>query len=205
MLILICGMIGSGKTTLASELGHRLATPVVHLDHFKREIVEANPWILDRLKNGEEVPREYLEQVLDMAANELEKLSASHQICIAEEVFAREDDCLELIRRCARFFGGSSMVINTTASPEVLRQRLIRRQGTGAHLVDVQYYDTMRKRFGQRHLVQINYSTDLPESLQTELFEDLVRFMGCSLFRAVDSLEADRMSDGLRALQRTHP
>ncbi len=174
MLIVISGMLATGKTSLATSLSERLGLPALHLDEFKRRIVAQHPSIRAHLRAGEPVPRTYLDQVFELARARLVRLSARHTGCIVEEVFAHEDDAIELARSLADQFPSGTFLIHTTAAPDAIMERLHQRDTSGTHLVGSRYYPTMDAAMEPRTLVQLRYPTDRPQDVRQRQFDALV-------------------------------
>jgi aminoglycoside phosphotransferase family enzyme/predicted kinase len=148
-LILVCGAVGTGKTTLASCLSDRLGGVVIASDRVRKQIAGLDP--LERpsraaaraLYSGEMTERVYA-GLLERALPVLE----SGRTAILDATFA-----LRALRDPARAWAAArevrAVLVETRCDPERVRKRLARREAAGTDPSDagVETYLEFAHRF----------------------------------------------------------
>lgn len=125
-LIAIAGAIGSGKSTIAEAVSHRLDIPVHPIDDDKQTIgsghAEFDRWVAE----GIPFPDDFRRRVFDLALDELAKLAPTHPCVIVEESFHRAELREPFFRAAEELFGGMCL-IEVVVSPDVAIAHLQKR------------------------------------------------------------------------------
>jgi aminoglycoside phosphotransferase family enzyme/predicted kinase len=149
LLIITSGLMGTGKSTLARALGARLGATVISSDRVRKESAGLAPGERRFERWGEGIysanaTRRVYETLHRRAAHRL----AAGEIVIVDASY-RERGYREAAARAARHGGAGRLVIEVTASDEVVRKRLIGRQAGRGSVSDgrLELLDTQRERF----------------------------------------------------------
>lgn len=128
LFIVIFGLMGVGKTTLARQLGARRGWPVIHSDAVRKALAGLAPTTPARFEFGrgiydEEFSRRTYEE-MRRQARELLRGGSAAVILDASFKSAAERDAL---RKLAREEGARAVFVLCLCPAEVVRQRLSRR------------------------------------------------------------------------------
>ncbi len=88
-LIAFAGGIGSGKSTIAEAVSHRLSIPVHSIDDDKRAVGQSHPDFQQWVSEGIPFPDDFRRQVYDRSLGRLGELAEQHPVIIVEETFHR--------------------------------------------------------------------------------------------------------------------
>jgi hypothetical protein len=124
IVVVIFGLMGTGKTTLARALGETLGLPAVHSDAVRKTLAGLAPTTRAPLEFGQGI---YAEDFSARTYTEMRRLAAAHlaegRSVILDASFkrARERD---LARELAREHGAQTLFVYCECAPLVARERL---------------------------------------------------------------------------------
>lgn len=123
-LIITCGLMGSGKSTVASALARELGIAIDSSDPVRKEIMAIPAHSHEDAEYGAGI---YSQEINDATYRELlargERALASGHSIIIDATFRRKSDRTRF-RNLAERFGVSFYVIQTTCTEKLIRQRL---------------------------------------------------------------------------------
>ena len=90
MLVVIAGMIGAGKSTIAREMAVRLSIPFFSIDEVKIRVGQTYPGYRSYLENSIPFPDEMRQQVYAQTLEGLQALAQTHRHAIVEETFHKK-------------------------------------------------------------------------------------------------------------------
>ena len=135
-LLVIFGLIGTGKSTLASFLSEELRCEVISSDRVRKEIMGMAPTErrYDDFDKGI-----YTKEVTEKTYRELlargEKIVKSGKIAILDASFSKRR-LRELVLQAAEDLGIQFYFIQTKADEETMKQRLLERESSGESISD---------------------------------------------------------------------
>jgi predicted kinase len=131
-LVLVTGVVGTGKSSVASELSERLDAVVISSDRVRKRLLGAEStervseaWGQGRVYTAEQKDRVYA-ALLDRAR----AVVASGRSAILDATYSRREH-RDAVRRLARETGARSFAVEVSCNPDVARARLARRAATG--------------------------------------------------------------------------
>lgn len=143
MLIIIAGLIGTGKSTIAKAVAAQLGIPLCSIDEEKERIYRKHPEYQRYIDEGIPFPDELRKQAFDATLEKLRGLTKTHRHAIVEETFhlrsLREEffaDAKKLFGRCIR-----TLVV---ADEGKIRERLARRKG---QMASIRMYESFKRIF----------------------------------------------------------
>lgn len=183
-LVLICGLTGTGKSTLARALGGRLGLPVISSDATRKSLAgsfareDALPYETGIYS------RSMTEATYARMMEEAERLVVQGQGAVLDATFQRRLDREAVLRLAAKH--GVAVALIHCQSPEALvRERLLKRAAEGRDLSDGRWeiYVAQRSAFEPirefREAEQMPLNTDAPAA---ELVGRVERFLRRILF-----------------------
>jgi hypothetical protein len=149
MLIVICGLSGTGKSTVARAVARRLDAAVLSSDVVRKELAGMDPQerVLEEFReglySGEMTARTY-QALLDAAR---EHLLAGRSVVI-DATYTRRDDRRDAFR-LARETGAQAACVEVSASESAIRERLAGRLARGRDASDARWeiYIKQKRRF----------------------------------------------------------
>jgi aminoglycoside phosphotransferase family enzyme/predicted kinase len=180
-LIVIFGMIGTGKSTLAKLISRELACDVISSDKVRKEMLG----ILPTERRYESFDKGiYSEGTTDRVYNEIirigKRAAESGYTVIIDASFSKRK-YRRLVTRAAKSFGIPLFFVQTKASDRTIRERLLKREMARESISDARLdiFENFKQRFEQPSEVPKNrylsVSTDkAPELVLTETLTRLV-------------------------------
>ncbi|MFH0884164.1 MAG: AAA family ATPase [Candidatus Micrarchaeota archaeon] len=162
MLIIICGLPGSGKTTLAKSLSKRFAAVHVSSDITRKSMYQKPTY------SEEEKAKVYANMV-----EEAKELLRQGRDVIADATFYRASERQRFLS-LADEAGTEAFVIMTILSEEEIRKRLSRRKKGGPSDADFSVYFKVKGLFEElegRHLV---VDSSLRERDKVRMVQDFI-------------------------------
>ncbi len=127
-LILVMGMIGTGKTSLAQRLAREMDMALISSDPLRKELAGVDPF--QRVKEdfhrglySPQMTEKVYSTMMERAKEHLEKGKG----VILDATFARKE-WRDMAQTVAREKGVPCLIVVTTAPEEVIRERLEKRQ-----------------------------------------------------------------------------
>lgn len=172
LIVVIFGLMGTGKTTLAQALARATGWPVVHSDAVRKGLAGLEPTIpvLEEFGRGiysESFSRKTYAEMLRLARHHLQEAPA----VILDGSYKRAAE-RERVRQAAREWGARAVFIYCECPQETVRARLARREAEGASISDgrlallevqAEDFDPLDER--DRPLLRLNTGGDLSEAL----------------------------------------
>jgi len=149
LLVLVTGLMGTGKTSLANALGPRLGATVLSSDPVRKELagMEAAETVFEEWGAGiyaAEFDRRTYQELHGRARERLER----GEMVVLDASY-RERSRREAARRVAREAGARFLVVQTVAPDRIVEQRLVTRHRDGGSVSDgrLELYRTQKERF----------------------------------------------------------
>jgi aminoglycoside phosphotransferase family enzyme/predicted kinase len=138
-LVVIFGLIGTGKSTLAHSLSKELSCKVISSDEVRKEIMDVGP----TERRYEEFDKGiYSPNITDITYRELlnrgRRVIESGKIAILDASFSKRR-YRQLLLQEAQALGIANYFIQTKANEETIRQRLIERESKGKSVSDARW------------------------------------------------------------------
>lgn len=145
-LIVICGLTGSGKSTIAEALGVELGLEVLSSDRLRKELAGVPLWqhTADNYAEGLYSPARSEETYRALAAR-ADQLLASKQGVIVDATCKKRED-RENLRRLAASYGAPFYLIAAESPEDVIRRRLDERVRQGTSVSDGRWEIYLRQR-----------------------------------------------------------
>ncbi len=181
LIVVIFGLMGTGKTTLAKALAQATGWPVVHSDAVRKRLAGLEPTIpvLEEFGQGiysESFSRRTYAEMLRQARQHLRKAPA----VILDGSYKRAAE-RERLRQAAREWGAKALFVYCECSREIVRERLTRRRANAAaisdgrlELLDIQAEDFDPPDDKDRPLLRLDTGKDLYE-VQAEVRDFLAQ------------------------------
>ncbi len=179
LIVVIFGLMGTGKTTLAKALGESRGWPVVHSDLVRKALAGLEPTIpvLEEFGQGiysESFSRKTYAEMLRLAANLLQE----HPAVILDGSYKRAAE-RQKVREWAGKMGAAVVFIYCHCPRETVRERLARRERNRTSISDgrLELLDIQKEDFDplgaeDRPLLQLDTSRELAAALA-----DVQRFL----------------------------
>ena len=146
MLVVVCGLMGTGKTSLAHELGPRLGAEILSADVVRKELAGARPDEPHREPWGRDI---YTDEFSDRTYSELHRRAAERlregQLIILDASY-RTAEWRRAARETGTATGAAFLLIEAVCPERVVRQRLAGRRA-GPSDGRVELLDAQRARF----------------------------------------------------------
>jgi aminoglycoside phosphotransferase family enzyme/predicted kinase len=162
-LIVVGGLSGTGKSTLARELGEQLGIDVLRTDVVRQQLFRAK-------SSGELYRTDAREQVyLAMFQQAKELLDASCSVILDGTFHSIE--LLQAAQRLAEQSGATFTAIECTCSPEIAQQRITQRLAAGqdASQADVAVYEQQRHQWQLWPAAIQHVAVDTSQPLEAQL------------------------------------
>lgn len=146
MLIVIAGLIGAGKSTIAREVSKRLHIPLYSIDEDKKKIYKQHPKYEYFLKNNIPFPDETRRETFEASLERLGKLAKKHKHAIVEETFHKKSLRGPFFEEATKIFGGMIITI-VTVDEKLVKKRLEKREQEEGHMVGYGMYLSFKKQW----------------------------------------------------------
>lgn len=158
MLIIICGLPGSGKSSLARKLKAKLPAAYLNSDIVRKQI----------FKKPQYTPEEK-KRVYDEIVNQAEKMLLKKKNVIVDATFYTRK-YRQLMVSTARDAGSKYCIILCTLPEEMTKERLAKREKSSRSVSDANYeiYLKLRERFEQIEGDYLEIDCSLPIKEQVE-------------------------------------
>ena len=173
MLIVIAGLIGAGKSTIAKEISKRLLIPLYSIDEDKRRIYKTHPQYEYFLKNNIPFPDDIREKTFNASLKGLKELSKTNQHAIVEETFHKKILREPFFKEAKKIFGGIIITLIKVES-KLVKGRLKKRGKEEDHMVGYDMYLSFKKQF--EPFAEVDYVFDNSGDFE-ENIEKYVRFL----------------------------
>lgn len=136
LVVVIFGLMGTGKTNRAQALGAARGWPVIHSDQVRKELAGFQPTNRVAVDFGAGIYSEEFSThtYAQMRRQAQEHLAAGHNV-ILDASYKRATD-RALVRQLAREHGAKAVFVYCTCPLEEVRARLARRLGNAAAISD---------------------------------------------------------------------
>ena len=168
MLIVIAGLIGTGKSTIAREVSKRLNLPLYSIDDDKKKIYQQHPQYEYFLKNNIPFPDDIRKKTFDASLEGLRKLAKEHKHAIVEETFHKKSLRSPFFKEAKKIFGGMILTL-VTADDELVKERLEKREKEENHLVGYEMSLSFKKQWEPFEKVDYHFINegDFEKNIQT--------------------------------------
>lgn len=146
MLIILAGLIGSGKTTIAKELSNKLNIPYYSIDDDKERICQQFPKYNYFLQNNIPFPDEMRKKTFQTSVTNLKKLHQKHKNIIVEETFHKKDLRNFFFQEAKKIFG-TILITHIKSNETTTKQRLEQREKKETHMVGYEMYQAFKKQW----------------------------------------------------------
>ena len=185
MVLIIMGRAASGKSTLARSVGRELGWEVFSSDSIRKELVgvplyqRSGPAVRRRLYSDAMTRKTYH----TLVRNAINRLKERRSLII-EATFSNRQHRDELAQKLGTL-GAAYCIIETQASEQTLRRRLVEREGKTNEISDARLEDfemltrsyELPAEIGQHHLIAVH--TERP--LEATVVETLKALAQCTL------------------------
>ncbi len=174
LLVVICGLMGVGKTTVARALGQARGWPVIHSDAVRKALAGLEPTTPARFEFGQGIYGEDFSQrtYTEMRRQAEEFLEAGAFRVILDASFKSAEERAR-IKELGRKKGATVVFVYCLCPQEVVRERLLQRaQNTSAisdgrlELLDLQMEDFEPLTAADQPLLRLDTGRDLGKVLQ---------------------------------------
>ncbi len=146
MLIVIAGLIGSGKSTIARDVAKRLNIPLYSIDNDKKKIYKQHPQYGYFLKNNIPFPDETRKQTFNASLEGLKQLAKLREHAIVEETFHKKSLREPFFKEASKIFGGMILTL-VTVDDKLVKERLDKRDKEENHMVGYGMYLSFKKQW----------------------------------------------------------
>ena len=133
-VVLVCGLTGSGKSTVARELAARLGVPVINSDVVRKQMASKSGQQIVPLNEGIYSPA-MTEKTYAKMVSEAETQLVQGQGVILDATFSRRVQRKPIFNRAKRY-GAHVALIHCSAPPATIQQRLKERAAAGTDISD---------------------------------------------------------------------
>ena len=151
MLIFVSGLVGAGKSTIATALAQAINSPCYEVDKVKREVYQLDPDYARKFREGIPFSEAIRSEVYARVAADLKDLSHAHEHIVVDEVLYARELRHRLYQTAEEMFG-EFIIIWVRVDEAVLLERL-RAQKRKGHLLDdpVPMHEAIRREFEGFH------------------------------------------------------
>lgn len=146
MLIVIAGLIGAGKSSIAREVSKRLNIPLYSIDDDKKRIYKQHPQYEYFLKNNIPFPDETRRKTFEASLRGLRKLAKKHKHAVVEETFHKKSLRDPFFEKAKKIFGGMILTL-VTVEDTLVKERLEKREKEEDHMVGYGMHLSFKKQW----------------------------------------------------------
>ena len=146
MLIVIAGMVGAGKSTVARKVSERFSIPLHSIDDDKAETSKRYPQFQHWVENSIPFPDKFRIEVFDSTLKRLRELAKKHRHAIVEETFHKKAIREPFFKEARKIFGGIILTFVET-DDRFIKERLERRTEEEDHMVGYGMYLSFKSKF----------------------------------------------------------
>ena len=170
MLIVIAGMVGAGKSTVARKVSDGLSIPFHSIDVDKAETGKKYPQFQHWIDNNIPFPDEFRIKVFETTLKRLRELAKEHLHAIIEETFHKKAIREPFFEEARKIFGGIILTLVET-DEKFVKERLERRTEEENHMVGYGMYLSFKSKF--EPFDRIDYSFNNNKHFEKNLTEYL--------------------------------
>jgi len=178
MIIVLAGLIGVGKTTIAKEVSKRLDIPLYSIDDDKKKVYKEHPNYDYFLANNIPFPDDIRKKAFGAALDGLRILSRKNRHCIVEETFHKKNIREPFFAEVETLFGSMILTL-VTADEATVRLRLKDRSG---HMVGYGMYLSFREQF--EPFEHVDYTFDTTKDFEKTM-EDYLLFLRAKIEKRI--------------------
>jgi len=130
MLIVVAGLVGAGKSTVAKKVSARFSIPLHSIDDDKEETGKRYPQFQHWIENSIPFPDEFRIEVFESTLKRLRELSKKHRHAIVEETFHKKAIREPFFEEARKIFGGIILTFVET-DEKFVKERLEKRTEEG--------------------------------------------------------------------------
>jgi predicted kinase len=135
-IIVIFGLMGTGKTTLAAALGQEMGWPVVHSDAVRKTLAGLTPTTPTPTEFGKGIyDADFSRRTYEEMRNQAKTLLAGGQSVILDGSYKRDAE-RDLVKILAREVGAAAIFLYCACPLEVVKERLCIRAGDPKSISD---------------------------------------------------------------------
>jgi len=170
MLIVIMGLPGTGKSTVARALGKRLGMKVLSTDIIRKRLASIPVYEHSYSAFGEGIYRASMsERTYSTLLHKAEKILERNKSCILDGTFSKVK-YRKKARELAKKKGAKFLPVLCTCSEEVVRRRLVERKRAGKDVSDatLEIYMKMKENFDEvrGHCLILNTSKPIEDVVE---------------------------------------
>uniref|UniRef100_A0A7C3WSI3 Shikimate kinase n=1 Tax=Desulfobacca acetoxidans TaxID=60893 RepID=A0A7C3WSI3_9BACT len=181
LIVVIFGLMGTGKSTLADALAKAKGWPVIHSDLVRKQLAGLEPTVAVVEEFGQGIYSEaFSRKTYAEMLRQARQLLAKAPVVILDGSFKRAAE-RERVRQAAREWGAKPLFVYCECPKETVRRRLVKRTADGSSVSDgrLELLDLQEKDFDplgekDRPLLRLDTGRDL-ESAVTEVLDFLAK------------------------------
>lgn len=155
MLIIIAGLVGAGKSTLARKVSESLSIPFYSIDDDKVETGKKYSQFQHWIENSIPFPDEFRIQVFKSTLEGLRKLKKNNSHAIVEETFHKKAIREPFFKEAGKIFGGITLTYVKT-DEIIIKERLDLRTKKENHIAGYGMYLSFKPKF--EHFDKTDYT-----------------------------------------------
>ncbi len=159
MLIVIAGLVGAGKSTVAKKVSERLSIPFHSIDDDKAETGKRYPQFQHWIENSIPFPDEFRIEVFESTLKRLRELTKKHRHAIVEETFHKKAIREPFFEEARKIFGGIILTFVET-DEKFVKERLERRTEEEGHMVGYGMYLSFKSKFEPFEKIDYTFSNN---------------------------------------------
>ena len=170
MLIVIAGLVGAGKSTVARKVSERFSIPLHIIDDDKAKTGKKYPQFQHWVKNSIPFPDEFRIEVFESTLKRLRELAKEYRHAIFEETSHKKAIREPFFEEARKIFGGIILTFVET-DEKFVKKRLERRTEEEGHMVGYGMYLSFKSKF--EPFEKIDYTFNNNEYFEKNLTEYL--------------------------------